>query len=116
MSTNDLSWTKFPKELRGPTFDLFQRELAKYNARQLMPAFSNEDWREKVDDYACVSAAEGEYLEAVRYEVGPLVKDIPSEVDDFIEWFEELLYGCHLTDCFKNVWSDEGHLYSKPIK
>ena len=37
-----------------------------------------------------VSAAEGEYLEAVRYEVGPLVKDIPSEVDDFIEWFEEL--------------------------
>ena len=90
MSTNDLSWTKFPKELRGPTFDLFQRELAKYNARQLMPAFSNEDWREKVDDYACVSAAEGEYLEAVRYEVGPLVKDIPSEVDDFIEWFEEL--------------------------
>ena len=90
MSTNDLSWTKFPKELRGPTFDLFQRELAKYNARQLMPAFSNEDWREKVDDYACVSAAEGEGYRGGTLRGRSLVKDVPSEVDDFIEWFEEL--------------------------
>ena len=90
VSANDLSWTEFAKELAGPTFDLFQRELAKYNSRQLMPAFPSCDWREKVNEYARVSAAEGEYIEAIRCEVSPLVKDVPSEVEDFIEWFEEL--------------------------
>ena len=34
--------------------------------------------------------AEGEYIETVRREIEPLVADIPTGVDDFIEWFEQL--------------------------
>jgi hypothetical protein len=87
---HDLSWTENAGELQGPAFDHFHIELAKYNGRQLQPGFPNETWREELDEYARVTRAEGEYIEAVRQEIGPLVVDVPSGVDDFIEWFEEL--------------------------
>lgn len=86
----DLSWTENAGELQGPAFDRFQIELAKYNGRQLEPGFPNETWREELDDFARVTRAEGEYIEAVRQEMRPLVADVPSDVDNFIEWFEEL--------------------------
>ena len=43
-----------------------------------------------MDEYAQVMLAEGDYIEAVRKEIAPLVAGIPSGVDDFIDWFEEL--------------------------
>ncbi|MBC8012515.1 MAG: iron-containing redox enzyme family protein [Methyloceanibacter sp.] len=76
--------------MEGPGFARFHRELAKYNARQLRPGFPSETWRDDLDEYAQVTRAEGEYIEAVRQEISPLVANIPSDVDDFIEWFEEL--------------------------
>jgi Iron-containing redox enzyme len=88
--TSHLSWTENSGLLHGPAFDLFQTELAKYNGRQLRPGFPSETWREELDEYAKVTRAEGEYIEAVRREISPLVANVPSNVDDFIEWFEEL--------------------------
>lgn len=90
MTSDDLSWTEAPSELEGPAFARFHRELAKYNARQLRPGFPSETWRHDLDEYAQVTRAEGEYIEAVRQEISPLVASIPSGVDEFIEWFEEL--------------------------
>lgn len=90
MTSHDLSWTETPAELQGPAFERFQTELAKYNGRQLEPAFPKDAWREELDEYARVKRAEGEYVEAVRQEIAPLVADVPSGVDDFIAWFEEL--------------------------
>lgn len=90
MSYHDLSWTADPAQLRGPAFERFQTALAKYNAQQLQPGFPAEAWREELDEHAGVTRAEGEYIEAVRQEISPLVADIPGDVDDFIEWFEEL--------------------------
>jgi hypothetical protein len=87
---NDLSWTENAGELQGPAFGRFHIELAKHNGRQLQPGFPDETWREQLDEYARVTRAEGEYIEAVRQEIGPLVADVPSGVDDFIAWFEEL--------------------------
>jgi heme oxygenase-like protein len=77
-------------ELQGPSFDRFQIELAKYNGQQLRPGFPSDAWREELDEYAIVTRAEGEYIEAVRREISPLVAELPSGVDDFITWFEEL--------------------------
>ena len=37
-----------------------------------------------------MARAEGEYIEAVRSKVAPLLTKVPSAVDDFIDWFEEL--------------------------
>ena len=90
MIPHDLSWTETAAELEGPAFDRFQTGLAKYNGRQLEPAFPNDAWREELDDFARVKRAEGEYIEAVRQEIAPLVADVPTGVDDFIAWFEEL--------------------------
>jgi heme oxygenase-like protein len=90
VTPHDLSWTETAAELQGPAFDRFQIELAKYNGRQLRPGFPSDAWREELDEYAIVTRAEGEYIEAVRREISPLVADVPSGVDDFINWFEEL--------------------------
>lgn len=90
MATHDLSWTVDAAALQGPAFVRVQAELAKYNGRQLEPRFPDETWREEIDDYAKVNRAEGEYIEAVRLAISPLLADIPSEVDGFIDWFEDL--------------------------
>jgi hypothetical protein len=90
VTSNDLFWTQTPTELEGPAFALFHRELTKYNARHLKPGFPSEAWRDELDEYAQVTRAEGEYIEAVREEISLLVADIPSGVADFIDWFEEL--------------------------
>jgi Iron-containing redox enzyme len=90
VTPHDLSWTETAAELQGPAFERFQIELAKYNGRQLRPAFPTDAWRDELDEYATVTRAEGEYVEAVRQEIGLLVADVPSGVDDFIDWFEEL--------------------------
>jgi hypothetical protein len=88
--SHDLSWTNTAAELQGPAFDRFQTELAKYNGRQLRPALPADSWHQELDDYAKVMHAEGEYIEAVRQEIGRLVAEVPSGVDDFISWFEAL--------------------------
>jgi hypothetical protein len=90
VTSDDLSWTKTPTELEGPSFARFHKKLAKYNARHLQPGFPSEAWRDELDEYAQVTRAEGEYIEAVREEISVLVADIPSGVADFIDWFEEL--------------------------
>ena len=84
MATHDASWTAAAHNLSGPGFECFQIELTKYNARQLMPTFPTRDWRDEVEDYARVARAEGEYIEAVRSKVAPLLTKVPSAVDDFI--------------------------------
>ena len=90
MANNDLSWTDASNELEGQGFERFQIELANYNARHLMPAFPTDTWRDEVEEFAQVTRAEGEYIETVRREVSPLLANVPSGVDDFIDWFEEL--------------------------
>jgi hypothetical protein len=90
VSPHDLLWTETAAELQGPAFDRFQIELAKYNSQQLRPGFPSDAWRSELDEYAIVTRAEGEYIEAVRREISPLVAELPSGVDDFIAWFEEL--------------------------
>jgi hypothetical protein len=64
--------------------------LAKYAGCQLKPAFPHDEWRDELKLLARVVRAEGEYIEAVRREIEPLTSAIPSDVDDFIEWFEAL--------------------------
>ena len=90
MATTNLSWADAANELEGQGFERFHIELAKYNARQLMPAFPTDTWRDEVEEFAQISWAEGEYIETVRREISPLLASVPSDVDDFIDWFEEL--------------------------
>jgi hypothetical protein len=88
--TDERRWTESADHLSGPIFERFQRKLAEYNGRQLMPSFPGGTWREDLEELARVSRAEGEYIEAVRQEIAPLTAAIPADVDEFIDWFEEL--------------------------
>jgi hypothetical protein len=65
VANNDLSWTDASNELEGQGFERFQIELANYNARHLTPAFPTAAWRDDVEEFARVTRAEGEYIEAV---------------------------------------------------
>ena len=90
MTTDDHSWTDAADHLCGPAFERFHRQLAKYNGRQLKPSFPQDTWREDLEFLARAVRAEGEYVEAVRHEIEPLTSEIPSDVDEFIDWFESL--------------------------
>ncbi len=90
MTNDDYAWTDAADQLYGPAFERFHRALAKYNGRQLNPGFPHDAWREDIEVLARTMWAEGEYVEAVRREVKQLCSEIPSQVDDFIDWFESL--------------------------
>jgi hypothetical protein len=90
LSATELAWPDTASALEGPAFDRFQRSLATYNAQQLDPAMPDECWREEIENHARIARAEGEYVEAVRRHIAPLVTKIPCDVQGFIGWYEAL--------------------------
>ncbi len=90
MTRDHLAWTSAATKLQGPDFARFQRELTKFNSHRFQPVLSSATWREELVDEAFVARAEGEFIEATRREIGPLIADVPRDVDAFIAWFEEL--------------------------
>jgi hypothetical protein len=88
MSARD--WMKFASHRQGEGFALFQRELTRYNHRRLEPGLPDPGWRDALREEHRVTQAEGEFVEALRTEIAPLVAEIPDDVDGFIAWFEEL--------------------------
>jgi hypothetical protein len=90
MESPDLEWIAFASRLDGAGFAHFQRELTKFNRRRLEPSLPQPMWRDDVREQCRVLQAEGEFVEAVREEIAPLVADIPQDVDAFIAWFERL--------------------------
>src|SRR5438874_2454970 len=83
-------WIHFAPQLRGSSFALFQRELARFNRRRLQPGLPSPDCRDELESEARVLVAEIAFIEAVREEIAPLARRIPDEVDGFIAWFERL--------------------------
>jgi hypothetical protein len=90
MTRKDLDWTAAAAQLDGPGFAQFQRELTKFNGTRLEPSLVSTTWREELRAESVVARAEGEFIEALRQQIAPLVADVPKEVDPFIAWFERL--------------------------
>ena len=90
MELRDPEWLALAADTDGPGFARFQRELTKYNRHRLEPSLPYAAWRGHVRDEGRVVEAEGDFVEAVRQEIAPLVSDIPLDVDPFIAWFERL--------------------------
>jgi hypothetical protein len=89
-SQHRLEWTQSAAQLDGNGFAVFQRELTKYNHRRLDPSLPSPQWRYELATHCRVLQAEGEFVEAVRARIMPLARDIPSQVDAFIDWYERL--------------------------
>lgn len=90
MKSRVAEWTRFAAHLDGPGFATFQRELTKFNRRRLDPTLPHTKWRASLDDEHLVLVAEGEFVETVRKRTRPLVRNIPTDVDGFLAWFEAL--------------------------
>ena len=90
MELRDTDWRAFAAHINGPGFARFQRELTRYNRRRLEPSLPDPNWRDLVRDEGRVAEAEGDFVEAMRKEIAPLVADIPVDVELFIAWFERL--------------------------
>ena len=90
MKSPDFEWLAFAAHTDGPGFARFQRALTRYNGQRLEPSLPDPAWRAHVRAEARVVEAEGEFVEAMRQEIAPLVADIPQQVDSFIAWFERL--------------------------
>jgi hypothetical protein len=70
--------------------DQFQQSLATWNRKRLAPQFPNADWMQSLKNDAQMQIIEAEFLEYLRGLVQERASLAPTDVDDFIDWFEGL--------------------------
>src|SRR4051812_25627952 len=87
---NGSEWLRHGGALSGTRFADFQRKLTQYNHHRLDAGFPSPDWRAQIHQESRVLLAEGEFLEAVRTAIRPLAKNIPTNAQAFIRWYEGL--------------------------
>jgi hypothetical protein len=83
-------WTKGAAELSGPRFAEFQVGLTKYNAARFKPSLPEDTPPNQLRRESRIAEAEITFVEALRAAIAPRAAEIPSSVDGFIEWFEDL--------------------------
>jgi len=76
--------------LTGTTFAETQRRLARFNRQRLTPGFPTIDWRDNLTKDLHYFQIEGDFVEAARAEIAPMMEDIPEDPDEFVAWFEAL--------------------------
>lgn len=64
--------------------------LARWNRRRLAAAAPTDAWRAELHDNFRMARLEGEFVEAFRAHVAPLVADVPTDAPGFVAWFEAL--------------------------
>ena len=64
--------------------------LAHFNARRVAVATPLTNWRQQLDDELTWRRREGDFLEALRAEVAPLLPPADLTADAFVAWFEGL--------------------------
>jgi hypothetical protein len=90
MKRPEANWLQHAAKLEGPGFVAFQRGLTEYNHQRLEGGLPSPRWKDDVARDARVVLAEGEFLEAARRAIAPLARNIPSDPDDFVAWYESL--------------------------
>ena len=70
--------------------DSFQRGLAHWNRERLSPGFPSDDWQRRFERDVKMQRLEGAFLEELRAEVRGEAAEVPTDVEGFIAWFEEL--------------------------
>lgn len=78
--------------VRQPTtaFAETQRRLARFNRQRLTPGFPSIDWRENLANDLHYFQVEGDFVEAARAEIAPMMETVPEDPDAFVAWFEAL--------------------------
>lgn len=68
----------------------FHQKLARFNVIRTAPATPPADWQAEMDNEYAHRQAEGQFLEALRAEVAPMLPDPAFDTEHFITWFEAL--------------------------
>jgi hypothetical protein len=68
----------------------FHRRLARWNHRRLQPTVPTEAWVEQAQEDAEQILVEGAFIERFRREAAPWLRNLPTDPDGFIAWFEKL--------------------------
>lgn len=69
--------------------DDFQRALARWNRRRLAPGFP-DGWQRSLEEDHRLQRLEGAFMEELRAEVAPRAAAAPTDVEGFLDWFEDL--------------------------
>ena len=64
--------------------------LTRFNVRRLRPALPHADDVANIWENAAALVLEREFIERERERVAPLLRDVPSEPDAFVTWYEFL--------------------------
>ncbi len=70
--------------------DSFQRGLAHWNRQRLEPQFPEDDWSVTFERDHRMQRLEGAFMEELRAEVRDEAARAPTDVEGFIDWFENL--------------------------
>ncbi|WP_428311459.1 iron-containing redox enzyme family protein [Hydrocarboniphaga sp.] len=84
------SWTAHQVAPRALSPRELHLRLAAFNARRLRPALPGSDWRQELRADLQISELEGDYIESSRLSIAPLLTELPTDVDGFMQWFEGL--------------------------
>jgi len=67
-----------------------QKRLARFNRQRLTPGFPSADWRDTQISELHYLRIEGDFVEAARAEIAPMMRNVPEDADAFVAWFESL--------------------------
>ena len=81
---------KWRSEETEPLSDEVQQRLAHWNRRRLAPSLPDTDWEQRLASDHGMLHLEGRFIEALRSEVASIAAAVPTDVDGFLSWFEEL--------------------------
>jgi len=70
--------------------ETLHRKLAWWNHRRLSPGFPTDRWEEALKNEQAMLTLEGRWIEGFRAEVKDRCAAVPTDVDGFIAWFEDL--------------------------
>jgi len=66
------------------------RQLARFNQNRLRPGLPSAQWREELRSLLRCQLMEGEFVESCRSGFDKAWPEVPSEVEAFMVWFEQL--------------------------
>lgn len=76
--------------LPRPAFAETQKRLARFNRQRLTPCLPAGDWRDTLKSDLHFREVEGDFVEAARAEIAPMLDGLPEDADGFVAWFEAL--------------------------
>ncbi|NJC41020.1 hypothetical protein GGQ87_001278 [Brevundimonas alba] len=68
----------------------FHRKLSRWNNRRLAPGIPYAGWMADAREDAEMVLLEGAFVERMRADAAPYLRDLPEDVEGFIAWFEAL--------------------------